>query len=129
MNYVILVRNVYGFGITLLSLIFILVWFSIGFILARFKLKLIEVVLYSQLICIVNYILIVVQFVILGGGFSNILGVLTQLYILPTIRLVNFVPSTFGLFTMGTLVMVFVIWLGAYLSRKQKVEYENYYKV
>jgi hypothetical protein len=124
LNYIITDLNIYGFGFTVICIAFLLAWFFIGFSVAKIKLDFFSVIVYSLAVGIVNYIFIVYQLLIMDKWADGLLGLVSQFYILPTIRFLNYInwfnifSSPFAYATASMFILFIVFFFGAYISRK-----------
>lgn len=86
-------------NMTLFAIAFLVLWFIVGATSRKFSRTLKESVLLSHLGGIVSLLLMFVQVLITGGYFSNVLGLYSQIYFLPLIRLASEIERKLLFFT------------------------------
>ena len=118
-NYLMTELNMYGSSITIISIVFLMIWFGIGFTVARTKYDKKTIIFNSLLLSFTNYLIILFQLIVLGRWGFGLLGIITQFYILPTIRFSNYFSSPIGYCTMATLIIIVVYVLGVYTSKQR----------
>ena len=117
-NYLIMEHNMFGSSITIISGIFLVLWFLVGFLIARTDYDTKTICFYSLLPCLINFVLLMFQTIFLHRMWLNIVGLLTQFYLLPTISFVRIIGSPFGYYTAATLIIVVIYVLGVRTSKR-----------
>lgn len=125
MNYMVTMLPIAGNMFTIISMLFLAGWFAIGYSVGKMKIPL-QLKLWSGLgIGILNYLLICHQMLFLGKWYGNIFGLLTQFYIMPSLRLVfivnwlNLGSSPFLYTTAATGILFLVFIMGAFIAQNR----------
>ncbi|MHA6253090.1 hypothetical protein [Oceanobacillus sp. CAU 1775] len=109
----------------LIGIIFLVLWIVVGFISFTFEKSQLKSFLIVHLPAIAMFVLLMYQEMIVGGYWSNLLGVATQFYFMPMIGLAHslisiFIFTTKGLWLMcllALLLMVVAFYLGNYFRK------------
>lgn len=117
-NYLIIDHNMFGSSITIISGIFMVLWFLIGFLIARTDYDTKTIYFYSLLPCFINYVLLMIQTIFLHRMWPSIIGILTQFYVLPVISFVRMFGLPFAYYTAATLIIVLIYVLGVRTSKR-----------
>ena len=122
-NYLMMYLNIYGMTITLISFVFLVIWFFIGYYVGNIKASHTSVIGFSLAFGILNYIYIVYQLLIMESWSGNVFGMMSQFYILPSLGLVweidlfNVFNRPFGYSTCAMIFLLLVFCIGFYLRR------------
>ena len=119
----------YGIEVSIISVLFVVYWFFVGYKSFDYVESAKESVLLGNSFAIISIVLILGQVIFLGGHSFNIIGILPQFFYMPMVRVSSWVERIVSFFTrtrystvnfIFSFVLMIVIYCAGYNKRSRK---------
>lgn len=127
LNHLMMKYDIYGFKVDLFSVIFYFYWFCFGYLTGKFATSAKEGILLGNVLGIICTALIIGQMILIERFSTGYLGMLPQMYFLPSISIIvrldilNIIHNGTNFLYAGFAFMILVFYLGFRIAREKKI--------
>ncbi|WP_207644245.1 hypothetical protein, partial [Abyssisolibacter fermentans] len=105
----------YGITILIISILFFIYWFFMGYISINYTKSVLESILIGNSFAFISIIIIIFQMIFLGRFMFNIFGILPQMFYLNSLRVTSILSLFIPIHNMSvTFVLSFILMIAVY---------------